>query len=298
MFDDERQLNSDQAARVAVRKPSWLTVKPFGGEEYQRVTALLDGLGLHTVCQEANCPNRGECFNRGTTVFLLMGPTCTRNCRFCNVRPGLTRPLDLNEPGRVAEAASRLQLRHVVITSVTRDDLADGGASHFATTVREVRSKLPSCTIEVLTPDFRGSESALATVMQSSPDIFNHNIETVPRLYAEIRPAVEYRRSLEVLRRARHSHNACTKSGLMVGLGETADELKQVFGDLTDTGVSILTIGQYLAPSRDHFGVVRYYHPDEFVLLEAWARDAGIGTVISGPLVRSSYLADVIAERL
>ncbi|MEW6050825.1 MAG: lipoyl synthase [Candidatus Zixiibacteriota bacterium] len=291
-------MNSGKVTTTPARKPSWLTVKPFGGEEYRRVTALLGNLGLHTVCQEANCPNRGECFNRGTAVFLLMGPTCTRNCRFCDVRPGMPKPLDPNEPARVAAAASALALRHVVITSVTRDDLADGGAAHFASTVREVRSKLPACTIEVLTPDFRGSDTALATVMQSSPDIFNHNIETVPRLYASIRPAANYHQSLELLHRARHSHNACTKSGLMVGLGETAEELKQVFKELADTGVSILTIGQYLAPSREHYPIARYYHPDEFVQLETWARESGIGTVVSGPLVRSSYFADVIAERL
>lgn len=293
-----QDLNSPQPKPNRQRKPPWLTVRPFAGESYRQVSGLLAGLGLHTVCQEANCPNRGECFNRGTAVFLLMGPTCTRNCRFCDVRPGKPGVLDASEPERVAQAAERLQLRHVVITSVTRDDLPDGGAAHFAETIRQVRRQLPTSTIEVLTPDFQGSSDALATVMAAAPTIFNHNVETVPRLYPEIRPAARYARSLDVLRNAKHVHHACTKSGLMVGLGETADELKQVFGDLADTGVSILTIGQYLAPSREHFPIIRYYEPREFAELEGWARASGIGTVVSGPLVRSSYLADVVAERL
>jgi lipoyl synthase len=291
-------MNSPEPTRNRLRKPPWLTVRPFTGESYRQVTGLLAGLGLHTVCQEANCPNRGECFNRGTAVFLLMGPTCTRNCRFCDIRPGKPGGLDASEPGRVAQAAERLQLRHVVITSVTRDDLSDGGAAHFAETIRQVRRLLPKSTIEVLTPDFQGDPKALATVLAATPDIFNHNVETVPRLYASIRPAANYRRSLDVLRNAKTVHKACTKSGLMVGLGETADELKQVFGDLADTGVSILTIGQYLAPSNEHFPIDRYYEPREFAELDVWARESGIGTVVSGPLVRSSYLADVVAARL
>lgn len=293
-----QELNSPGSKPNRLRKPAWLTVRPFSGESYRQVTNLLAGLGLHTVCQEANCPNRGECFNRGTAVFLLMGPTCTRNCRFCDVRPGKPGALDAGEPERVAQAAERLQLRHVVITSVTRDDLPNGGAAHFAATIRQVRQRLPMSTIEVLTPDFQGAGEALATVLAAAPDIFNHNVETVPRLYASIRPAADYRRSLDVLRNAKIVHKACTKSGLMVGLGETPDELKQVFGDLADTGVSILTIGQYLAPSNEHFPIVRYYEPQEFAELEVLARESGIGTVVSGPLVRSSYLADVVAARL
>ncbi len=280
------------------RKPEWLKVKAFSGESYARVTALLRGLGLQTVCQEANCPNRGECFNRGTAVFLIMGPRCTRNCSFCDVASGPPAPLDSTEPVRVAEASERLQLKHVVVTSVTRDDLADGGAEHFAATIRELRLRLPNATIEVLTPDFRGSESSLRTVLAERPDIFNHNVETVPRLYSGVRPGADYRRSLDLLCRAHEIGPSITKSGIMVGLGETADELKTQFTDLAGAGVSILTIGQYLAPSKDHHPVIRYLHPDEFVDLEKEARTAGIATVVSGPLVRSSYLADLVADRL
>ncbi|HVP07662.1 MAG TPA: lipoyl synthase [Candidatus Acidoferrum sp.] len=280
------------------RKPEWLRVKAFSGETYSRVTALLRDLGLQTVCQEANCPNRGECFNRGTAVFLIMGPRCTRNCSFCDVTSGPPSPLDPSEPVRVAEASSRLQLKHVVVTSVTRDDLADGGAGHFAATIRELRRGLPRATIEVLTPDLRGSDSSLRTVLAERPDVFNHNVETVPRLYASVRPGADYRRSLDLLRRARDIGTSVTKSGVMVGLGETTGELKDLFADLAGARISILTIGQYLAPSREHHPVVRYLHPDEFTELEKVARAIGIGTVVSGPLVRSSYMADLIADRL
>jgi lipoic acid synthetase len=291
-------MNSTPPPNIPGRKPGWLRVKAFSGEQYARVTALLKGLSLQTVCQEANCPNRGECFNRGTAVFLIMGPYCTRNCSFCDVASGRSVPLDSTEPQRVAEAAARLELRHVVITSVTRDDLEDGGAAHFAATVREVRTRLPRSTIEILTPDFRGSSAALKVCLAEHPDIFNHNLETVPRLYPEVRPSADYRRSLDLLREAKALGARITKSGLMVGLGETTEELKRVFEDLADSGVSILTIGQYLAPSKNHHPVMRYVHPDEFMMLEQDARRAGIGTVISGPLVRSSYLADVIAQGL
>jgi lipoic acid synthetase len=291
-------MNSTPTPPRLQRKPDWLKVKAFSGEQYARVTALLKGLGLQTVCQEANCPNRGECFNRGTAVFLIMGPRCTRNCTFCDVTSGRPAQLDDDEPERVAEAAARLRLQHVVITSVTRDDLDDGGAGHFAATVRKVRERLPGSTIEILTPDFRGNHSALKVCLDERPDIFNHNLETVPRLYPEVRPSADYRRSLELLREAKRIGGSITKSGLMVGLGETAEEMKQVFSDLADCTVSILTVGQYLAPSKDHHPVIRYLHPDEFAMLERDARAAGIGTVISGPLVRSSYLADVIAQSL
>lgn len=274
------------------RKPAWLTVKPFAGTEFNRVSALLHGLGLQTVCQEANCPNRGECFNRGTAVFLILGPKCTRNCRFCDVTPGLPSPVDPTEPSRVAEAAARLNLRHVVITSVTRDDLPDGGAAQFAECITRVRDLLPKATIEVLTPDFRGNLQALELVLARTPDVFNHNVETVPRLYPAVRPAANYRQSLEVLAAAHGRKGIWVKSGIMVGLGETVDELKQLFDDLAASSVSLLTIGQYLAPSAAHYPVDRYLHPDEFGHLQKLAVQSGIPTVFSGPLVRSSYLAD------
>lgn len=280
------------------RKPSWLKVRGFGGTEFNRVSGLLKDLELDTVCQEANCPNRGECFGRGTAVFLLMGPRCTRNCRFCNVQTGKASPLDPNEPSRVAEASARLKLRHVVITSVTRDDLPDGGAARFAQTVTAVRAALPRSTIEVLTPDFRGSRDSLATVMAARPDVFNHNVETVPRLYQRVRPAADYRQSLGLLHAASEYRQCLIKSGLMVGLGETVDEMTQVFGDLAAVGVSLLTIGQYLAPSSAHIPIARFVTPEEFAKYQTMAEHAGITSVFSGPLVRSSYLADrFIPER-
>lgn len=289
---------NQQPARPGVRKPSWLKVQAFRGTEFNRVSGLLGDLHLNTVCQEANCPNRGECFNRGTAVFLLMGPTCTRNCGFCNIETGRPRALDPEEPGRVAEASRRLNLRHVVITSVTRDDLADGGAEQFARTVRAVRAELPKATIEVLTPDFRGSTDSLETVLASKPDVFNHNVETVPRLYQTVRPAADYRRSLNLLKAASHYGGMMIKSGLMVGLGERIEELKQVFRDLAESRVSLLTIGQYLSPSSNHLPVERFVPPDEFEALREAAESAGIRSVFSGPLVRSSYLADrFIPER-
>jgi len=299
MNSDSLPPNPDSRSdRQATRKPSWLKVRAFGGTEFNRVSGMLQDLRLNTVCQEANCPNRGECFNRGTAVFLLMGPTCTRNCGFCNVQSGRPVPLDSEEPGRVAEASKRLQLRHVVITSVTRDDLADGGAGQFARTVRAVRAELPKATIEVLTPDFRGSAAALETVLDSAPDVFNHNVETVPRLYRTVRPAADYNRSLQLLKAASGRNGVLIKSGLMVGLGENLNELKQVFGDLAESRVSLLTIGQYLSPSSNHLPVTRFVAPEEFEILREAAEAAGILSVFSGPLVRSSYLADrFITER-
>lgn len=287
-----QEMNSMSTPGPTHRKPAWLTVKPFAGTEFTRVSALLQGLNLQTVCQEANCPNRGECFNRGTAVFLILGPKCTRNCRFCDVTPGLPSPVDPTEPSRVAEAAARLNLRHVVITSVTRDDLPDGGAAQFADCITQVRDALPQATIEVLTPDLRGDLQALELVLARTPDVFNHNVETVPRLYPAVRPAANYQRSLAVLSAAQGRKGIWVKSGIMVGLGETIDELKQLFDDLAASAVSLLTIGQYLAPSAAHYPVDRYLHPDEFGHLQKLAVQSGIPTVFSGPLVRSSYLAD------
>ncbi len=249
-------------------------------------------LHLNTVCHAANCPNRGECFNRGTATFLILGPTCTRNCRFCDIAPGKPPLPDIQEPVRVAKAAKTLNLRHVVVTSVTRDDLPDGGATQFARTIEEIRKALPKATVEVLTPDFKNAPDGPRIIMDASPDIFNHNVETVPRLYAQVRPGADYQRSLQLLHRVHKESAIVTKSGLMVGLGETREELQAVFADLARHRVSILTIGQYLAPSKAHIPVVRYVHPDEFDVLKKDAQQAGIPYVASAPLVRSSYRAD------
>jgi len=279
---------------MAERKPDWLKVRAFVGNNFNDVSALLKDLGLNTVCQEANCPNRGECFNRRTATFLIMGHVCCRNCRFCNISTGRPEPLDSEEPERIAQAAEKLDLRHVVITSVTRDDLPDGGASHFAETVRRIRRRLPECKIELLTPDFKDVPDALDIVMAAGPDIFNHNLETVPRLYPRVRPGADYNRSLKLLKRAYEEFQAVTKSGLMVGVGETREELRQVFADLAGHHVSILTIGQYLAPSSKHLPVTRYVPPDEFKEYADEAKKAGLKKVFSAPLVRSSYMADVV----
>ena len=273
------------------RKPDWLKVRAFGGEQFARVDSLLRRHRLNTVCRAANCPNRGECFGHGTATFLILGPYCSRNCRFCDVPGGKPLAPDPSEPERVAEAARQLELKHIVITSVTRDDLPDGGAGQFALTIRKLRELLPSSSIEVLTPDFVGSNRGLEIVMEAGPDVFNHNLETVPRLYPKVRPGADYQRSLQLLRRAREEYGVLTKSGLMVGLGETNEELLAVFADLVEHKVTMLTVGQYLSPSSGHLPVERYVPPDEFDLLGRQAREAGLGKVLAGPLVRSSYMA-------
>ncbi len=278
------------------RKPDWLRVKAFSGNRYDEVNQLLRKHHLNTVCQAANCPNRGECFNRGTATFLILGPVCTRNCRFCDVPSGIPAPVDHDEPSRVAALSAELHLKHVVITSVTRDDLPDGGAEQFAMVVRELRKAIPSVTVEVLTPDFRDKPAAADVVIDAAPDIFNHNLETVRRLYPEVRPGADYFRSLDLLRYVREHSDIVTKSGIMVGLGETVAELGELFRDLSHTGVSNLTIGQYLSPSKDHLPVNRYLHPDEFDMLRELALQAGIKNVFSAPLVRSSYKADLFAS--
>lgn len=285
-----------QNGPAPLRKPPWLKVRAFCGQGFSEVSGLLRERGLHTVCQEANCPNRGECYNRGTATFLLLGPVCTRNCHFCNVTPGEPSAVNPDEPQLVADAIDRMKLRHAVVTSVTRDDLSDGGAGQFAETIRQIRLRRPECTVEVLTPDFRDCPEGLSIVMNARPDIFNHNVETVPRLYRQVRPGADYHRSLDLLRRAFTDFGARTKSGLMVGLGETTDELNLVFADLAAAGVSMLTIGQYLAPSRKHRAVDRYVSPEEFDLLAGEARSVGIRQVFAGPLVRSSYLADSMVD--
>jgi lipoic acid synthetase len=282
----------DMHEKLPGRKPPWLKVSGFSGHQFEQVSHLLKAYGLNTVCQAANCPNRGECFNRGTATFLIMGPLCTRNCRFCDVPPGVPGELDPGEPLRVAQAAAELKLRHVVITSVTRDDLPDGGAGQFVQVVREIRRLLPQATVEILTPDFKGVDNAAELMIGARPDVFNHNLETVPRLYPRVRPGADYGRSLELLRQVGEGSDFATKSGLMLGLGETTGELQTVFDDLSAAGVSILTMGQYLAPSREHYPVQRYVPPEEFEQIGQMARQAGILRVISAPLVRSSYRAD------
>jgi lipoyl synthase len=278
---------------TAGRRPEWLRVKLNQNENYWELKRLMRGEALHTVCEEAFCPNLGECWSRGTATFLLMGDICTRACRFCNVLSGKPLPLDEDEPRRVAESVERMALRHVVLTSVDRDDRPDGGAHIFANTISEIRSRLPSCTIEVLIPDFKADPAALQLVMDARPEILNHNTETVPRLSRTVRPQASPARSLAVLRMAKEMDSGVlTKSGVMVGLGEEWDELLEVMDSLRTVNVDILTIGQYLQPTKDHLPIERYYHPDEFDELaeEAYAR--GFKWVESAPLVRSSYHAD------
>jgi lipoic acid synthetase len=259
------------------------------------VKVLLRQKALHTVCEEARCPNLGECFTRGTATFLLLGDRCTRRCGYCAVSTARPLPPDPAEPERVAEAARRMGLRYVVLTSVDRDDLADGGASHFAAAVRHVRRALPGARVEVLTPDFKGDRAALASLLEAEPDVFNHNIETVPRLFPRLRPQGRYRLSLDVLAEARRVRpGQVTKSGLMVGLGETDAEVVPVLSDLRAAGVDIVTIGQYLRPTRAHEPVHRYVTPDAFRALEAEARRIGFPTVYSGVFVRSSFNAEEI----
>lgn len=272
------------------RKPEWLKARVPGGENYSRLRTLIDERKLHTVCEEARCPNMGECWNSGTATFMILGDTCTRSCGFCNVKTGKMHIVDEDEPRRVGEAVALMNLRHAVITSVNRDELFDGGAHIFAKTILEIRSRLPLCKIEVLIPDFMGSEEALTIVLNAQPDILNHNIETVPRLYRTVRPQAHYHRSLEVLERAK-SRGFVTKTGIMLGLGETVDEVIEVMGDLRAVECDVFTIGQYLQPTKNHLPVDRYVHPDEFRMLKVRGMELGFKHVESGPLVRSSYHA-------
>jgi len=278
---------------TAVRRhPDWIKVRAPSGEGYVHTRQVVRELGLHTVCEEARCPNVAECWAHRTATFMLMGDTCTRNCGYCAVKHGRPQPLDPLEPGRVAEAAARLGLRHVVVTSVDRDDLPDGGAAHFAATARELKRRLPDCRVEVLTPDFKGDREALATVVASPIDIFNHNTETVPRLYARARPGGRYERALDLLREAKHARpDLLTKTGIMLGLGERQEEVMAVLTDLVWSGCDILTLGQYLQPTKKHLPIVRYVPPDEFAALRQAALALGFRHVESGPLVRSSYHA-------
>lgn len=276
------------------RKPAWFKVPPPGGERYVELTRLIREQNLHTVCQEAACPNVGECWERGTATFMILGDTCTRRCGFCNVKTGRPTWNDPLEPARVARSVARMGLRYAVVTSVDRDDLPDKGARIWAATIRQIRRQAPACQVEVLTPDFGGQEMPLATVIAERPDVFNHNVEVVPRLYPVARRGSTWTRSLRVLANARAygEGEVRSKSGLMVGLGETRDEMLAAFDDLRAHGVEILTVGQYLRPSERHLPVVRYWHPDEFAELERAAYALGFAHVAAGPLVRSSYHAD------
>ena len=278
-------------------KPEWLKVRAPGSENYLRLKGIMQDLRLNTVCEDAHCPNIGECWHHGTATFMILGDVCTRACSYCAVAHGRPNELDTAEPERVAEAVARMQLQYAVITSVDRDDLADGGASIFSETIRLTRERVPGCRIEVLIPDFQGIASSLRTVLDAGPDVLNHNIETVPRLYRMARSGGRYPRSLELLDRSRHYRpDIATKTGIMVGLGEERDELLAVFDDLRRVGVSILTIGQYLRPSAKHAKMARYYHPDEFADLRRAAMSKGFVHVESGPLVRSSYHAHEQAD--
>lgn len=281
------------------RRPDWLRVKAPSSEGYWRIRQLMRGHGLHTVCEEAMCPNIGECWGRGTATFLLMGDTCTRSCGFCKIKTGRPAPLDEDEPRRVAETVRMMGLRHAVLTSVNRDEQPDGGAHIFAETIRQIRKLQPGCTIEVLIPDFQGNWEALRLVMAERPEILNHNVETVPRLYRRVRPQAKYQRSLELLRQAKAMvPDGVTKTGIMVGLGESWDEILEVMDNLRAVDVDILTIGQYLQPSRWHLPIERYYTPEEFHRLHDEGMARGFRWVESGPLVRSSYHADGQANEL
>jgi lipoic acid synthetase len=284
-------------ARPREPKPPWLKVRAPGSPNYTRLKTLMRDLGLHTVCEEARCPNIGECWHHGTATFMILGDVCTRACAYCAVRHGRPSEVDRAEPERVSNAIETLGLDYVVITSVDRDDLIDGGASAFAETVRLTRARRQTCRIEVLIPDFQGREDALRQVLDAGPDVLNHNTETVPRLYRMVRSGGRYARTLELLERShRHAPAIPTKTGVMVGLGETTDELVSTFQDLRAVGCRILTIGQYLRPTESHAPMVRYYHPEEFADLRRRALDLGFVHVESGPLVRSSYHAHETAD--
>ncbi|GAC1323319.1 MAG: lipoyl synthase [Thermoleophilaceae bacterium] len=281
------------------RKPPWFKVKAPGGARFLELKRQIEGESLNTVCEEAACPNIGECWDSGTATFMILGDTCTRRCGFCNVKTGKPTHNDPLEPLRVAQSVRRMGLRHAVVTSVDRDDLPDLGAGAFVGVIRSIRRAAPGCKVEVLTPDFRGEEMPLARVIAERPDVFNHNVETVPRLYPLARRGSKFLRSCRVLQNAKEmgGDDVVTKSGLMTGLGETADELIETFGILREHGVQVLTVGQYLRPTENHLPVARYWHPDEFAELERAAYALGFESVAAGPLVRSSYHAEQTLER-
>ncbi|MDX2155967.1 MAG: lipoyl synthase [Hyphomicrobiaceae bacterium] len=299
---DTKPRHPEKAARPEtplLRKPDWIRVRAPSGAVYSETRAIVREHGLSTVCEEAGCPNVGECWSKRHATMMIMGEVCTRACAFCNVATGLPKPLDADEPMRVAEAVAKLGLGHVVITSVDRDDLVDGGAAHFAAVIRAIRTRTPATTIEVLTPDFLRKDGALEAVIAARPDVFNHNLETVPSLYLRIRPGARYFHSLRLLQRAKElDPTVFTKSGIMVGLGETRDEVLQLMDDLRSADVDFLTIGQYLQPTRKHAEVKRFVPPDEFQSLERTARAKGFLLVSASPLTRSSYHADEDFARL
>jgi lipoic acid synthetase len=285
--------------RMNSRKPPWIRVRLPGGEAYEHIKGLKTGKSLHTVCEEAACPNLGECWGKGHATFLILGDTCTRNCRFCGVSTGRPNPPDADEPHRVAQAAAQMGLKHVIVTSVTRDDLPDGGANLFAAVIKEIKKQNPEQTIEVLIPDFAGDKRSLDLVIEAGPHILGHNMETVPRLYPRVRPQAGHGRSLNILRNAKETdNNLLTKSGFMVGLGETEEDLHRAMLELRETGCDILTIGQYLRPTPEHLPVDRYYTPEEFRSLKKTGLGMGFQWVESGPLVRSSYNAEAQSKAL
>ncbi|HEV2358993.1 MAG TPA: lipoyl synthase [bacterium] len=291
--ESPRAYVGDAASGARRRHPEWLKVRLPTGPYFRELVAIVRTQALHTVCEEARCPNIGDCWNRRTATFLILGNVCTRHCAYCAIAHGLPAELDLQEPVRVAEAVEKMGLRHAVITSVDRDDLADGGAGIFAATIQAIRKRTPRCSVEVLIPDFKGHHTALRTVLTAEPDIVNHNIETVPRLFRAVRVGGNYRRSLDLLARAKTwGRRGLTKSGIMVGLGETRDEVRSTMRDLREVGCDILTIGQYLRPGKDYLPVVRHYDPREFALFKVEGLEMGFRYVESGPLVRSSYHAD------
>ncbi len=273
------------------RLPAWFKGRLSAGNRYALVRDQVMRRNLYTVCQSAACPNQTECWNAGTATFMILGNICTRSCRFCNVPKGVPGGVDHDEPKRVGEAVASLNLTYAVVTSVTRDDLPDGGAGIFAETISVIREKSPGCRIEILIPDFLGSEEALLTIRSAAPDVLSHNLETVPSLYSSVRPGADYQRSLKLLERAK-KYGLVTKTGLMLGLGESIDEVQEVIGNLQKVGCDILTLGQYLQPRRSHLSVIKYYHPEEFQNLSEKARKLGLRKVVAGPLVRSSYHAE------
>jgi lipoic acid synthetase len=284
---------------VSARLPEWIREKRINLAELHEIKSLLRDKSLHSVCESLACPNRSECFSRGTATFMILGDICTRSCGFCNVTTGRPfAPPSIDEPNGVAEAAKRMGLRHVVVTSVTRDDLADGGARQFAATIRALRAELPDAAIEVLTPDFRGNHEAVRIVAEAKPDYYNHNVETVPRLYDFVRPGSRFERSLALLREVKKIDTTIvTKSGFMLGLGERREEVVEVMQRLLENGCEILTIGQYLQPKREKLDVVEYVHPSVFDEYRMIGEQLGFRAVFSGPFVRSSYMADVVASR-
>ncbi len=285
-------MTTDHSDTPTLKKPAWLRRRLPTGATYENVRSLIQQDRLHTVCQEAKCPNLWECYSSQTATFLIMGSRCTRNCRFCAVSQGPIEPPDPNEPDRVADATAQMGLNYVVITSVTRDDLPDGGAEFFARTIQAIRDRIPDVRVEVLIPDFQGDPEALRAVVDARPDVLNHNIETVPRLYPQVRPQALYQRSLDLLLRTRrYEPDLATKSGLMLGLGERPEEIQATLEDLRGVDCRILTLGQYLQPSKDHLPVVRYVPPEEFDKWRRVALDLGFSEVASGPFVRSSYHA-------